>query len=719
MDERVQQIVANWNPERFDPLAVVADPDRQGEYIVIGGHHRLEAARRLELPSVPIRVLSGDVNDAGDRQRLSNEAILSNYGVAENTVREQARAAGRLAASGMSTKDIAANMRIRPSAAERLLWLDQLPPGILEMAMVQPELVPAAGELGRAMSKHGMSDETVGGLFRAWQRDFQESGRMPGQFVIRQQIDDLAKAARGPEGEQAGFGGLEGFGGDVAITQFQQELATAQDQQRHRRGMQQRLTSCETLAGELGVDIDALRAAAGTTLDTLTQEEAARAQRVLALHRAEATGAVTEEPTPDAVSDAELEPPEAAPSLAPDVGGEWGRQPAMLPTDRTEQLFEAGAGGYMAESPEVQEWRDDQGQADDNRPLPGQIDMLTGEVVGEPQATDAGPGAQDPPAASQETAAVTAEVKELTETIQREATDVQGEAAALGGQGGQIERTATEALEHAERAGRLAEEAQALWEHSQALSAGEAPGPGPAPKREQPQGPKPDDGDNRPRDPRPAADTPPLSTAQETPQETPHDTARAKAKDAAWYAQQAQERAAEARAESLQAKAALERLNGQWEALQQMQAAAAAKAESIDQDPHNLSQAETYVQSSGEALDAARPHISAANAIVVSALYLTDRVSRETGSRSESVAALMGQMRSSTRERLTGRSSATGAPEAAEDRMPVSTGGGRGGRGLDPKGASAGVRVRIEQAPRPRSPKDHRTRRSVAKELFG
>ena len=58
-DERVKEIVANWNPERFDPIAVVANPEHPGEYIVIGGHHRLEAVKRLDLPTVPVRVLSG------------------------------------------------------------------------------------------------------------------------------------------------------------------------------------------------------------------------------------------------------------------------------------------------------------------------------------------------------------------------------------------------------------------------------------------------------------------------------------------------------------------------------------------------------------------------------------------------------------------------------------------------------------------------------------
>ena len=183
-DDRVKEIVANWNPERFDPIAVVANPDRPGEYIVISGHHRLEAVKRLDLPAVPVRVLSGDIRDAGERQRLEREAVVSNFGVAESNLRERAAAAGRLADSGLSKREVAAQMRIKGSEADRLLWLRRLPPGIIERTMIQPELTPAAAELGRAMERHGLGEEAAGGLFTRWARDYDETGKVPGQYVL-------------------------------------------------------------------------------------------------------------------------------------------------------------------------------------------------------------------------------------------------------------------------------------------------------------------------------------------------------------------------------------------------------------------------------------------------------------------------------------------------------------------------------------------------------
>ena len=212
-EERVRQITSNWNPERFDPLSVVADPEKPGAYIVIGGHHRLEAVRRLGLEAVPVRVLAGDINVPGERRRLEREAMVSNFGVAETNLREKVNAAGRLADSGMDQGQVAREMRLRRGEAERLLWLRRLPPGMLERVMVHPELAPAAADLGRAVDRHGMGPETVQGLFTRWDREYEETGHIPGQYVLRQQLDGLAAANRGPEGEQTGFGGPGGVRG--------------------------------------------------------------------------------------------------------------------------------------------------------------------------------------------------------------------------------------------------------------------------------------------------------------------------------------------------------------------------------------------------------------------------------------------------------------------------------------------------------------------------
>ena len=183
-DDRVKEIVANWNPERFDPIAVVANPDRPGEYIVISGHHRLEAVKRLDLPAVPVRVLSGDIRDAGERQRLEREA-------------------GRLA----------------------------------------------------------------------------------------------------------------GFAGDATLGAFDAERKRAEDLETKIRGTRQRLTSCRSLADELGVSIEDVNKVAGSRLSELTEAQEKAVRDTIALHREQATG----EPTNPA--DLSSQPPDGALGDAEDGPG--------------------------------------------------------------------------------------------------------------------------------------------------------------------------------------------------------------------------------------------------------------------------------------------------------------------------------------------------------------------------------------------------------------
>ena len=375
-DERVRQIVDNWNPERFDPLSVVANPDAPGRYIVIGGHHRLEAVRRLDIEQVPVRALAGDIGDPEDRRRLEREAVISNFGVAESNLRERVNAAGRLADSGLDTAEVARDMRMKRNEAERLLWLRRLPPGVIERVMVQPELAVAAAELGRSMERHGMEAETVHGLFTRWTKDYEGSGQVPGQYVLRQQLDTLAEASRGPAGDQAGFAGLAGFGGDVTLAKFEQERQKAEDLQRTARGTQQRLTSCESLAAELGIDIEAVKQAAETKLDLLTAEQEASVRRTLTLHRAEVTG--------EAVEQASEAPRAEAPTPrmfdAPKGGGA-APPPEPAEAQETPEAVGQGPAAPRAEAPTLSMFDSPTGDSDPPPPEPAS--------ASEPQETGA------------------------------------------------------------------------------------------------------------------------------------------------------------------------------------------------------------------------------------------------------------------------------------------------------------------------------------------
>lgn len=277
--KRVQQIVDNWNPDRFDPIVVVSDG--QGGYIVLAGHHRLEAMRVKGESTIPGRLVDGDINSPDDRKRMMQEAVVSNFNIAESNFRERATAAQRLSDSGWNTTEIAANMRLkgRPEA-ERLLWLHAAGPVIMNRVTIQPELAPMGMELGRAIVERGFDPETAQGLFQRWVADYDETDRVPGVRSLRRQIDLLGEIDR-KQGSQGGM--LTGFEGDVVITEFDQNRRELTDVSETIIRNRARMTSCEALAVELGVDIKELQKAANTQNKYLTQQQESKARQVMGL----------------------------------------------------------------------------------------------------------------------------------------------------------------------------------------------------------------------------------------------------------------------------------------------------------------------------------------------------------------------------------------------------------------------------------------------------
>ena len=333
----VQVIVDNFDFERFDPIAVVADPDQPGRYIVIAGHHRLEAVKRLQtaapgsdFDAVPVRILSGDINDAEQRQALVNAALLSNYTVRGTNVREDARTVGTLRSGGMSIPEIAKQMSVNQSAVRRLLWLNEVPPTIIDRAVLQPELLPVVTQLGRAKADYGLTDEQIDGVFRRLIADYEETEKIPSERVIGGTLKLLAES-KGEAGTQAGM--LEGMGADVILAEYQRRAQRAEDLRNAQARLRSRLSSCEALALELGVDIEEIKQRANTRADELTAEQEAEVRRTLAAHSQEWGGQQVPAPDDPAPPDAparfddDLEPPPFVQS-GPDLFGGGDAPPA-------------------------------------------------------------------------------------------------------------------------------------------------------------------------------------------------------------------------------------------------------------------------------------------------------------------------------------------------------------------------------------------------------
>ena len=278
--EKVKQIVRNFDPERFEALWVVRNPDTSGGYIVIAGHHRLAAARELKLGKVPIRVLEGDAANAEDRKRLLHKADVSNYLVSNPGLIEQVNTVRRMHGQDYSDRDISDAIRKRPSEVEKLRYLAAMPPDTLFFVSVHKELRGIAETLGEAKTKGWIDDEAASHLYKRTQDQFDETRKVPSKNALRQQLLDAHEKAklRAAQPDR-----LAGFGENLVVAQVLDDAAVETKRQKDVADTTRRLTSCQLLAKDLGVSIDQVREAAQAKLDALdlTPAEVARARQVL------------------------------------------------------------------------------------------------------------------------------------------------------------------------------------------------------------------------------------------------------------------------------------------------------------------------------------------------------------------------------------------------------------------------------------------------------
>ena len=278
--EKVKQIVRNFDPERFEALWVVRNPDTSGGYIVIAGHHRLAAARELKLGKVPIRVLEGDAANAEDRKRLLHKADVSNYLVSNPGLIEQVNTVRRMHGQDYSDRDISDAIRKRPSEVEKLRYLAAMPPDTLYFVSVHKELRGIAETLGEAKTKGWIDDEAASHLYKRTQDQFEETRKVPSKNALRQQLLDAHEKAKSRAAQPDR---LAGFGENLVVAQVLDDAAVETKRQKDVADTTRSLTSCQLLAKDLGVSIDQVREAAQAKLDALdlTPAEVARARQVL------------------------------------------------------------------------------------------------------------------------------------------------------------------------------------------------------------------------------------------------------------------------------------------------------------------------------------------------------------------------------------------------------------------------------------------------------
>ena len=218
-EELVRGLVSTYDRQKLDPI-VYPDPENPGRYILTAGHHRLETVRRVGERTIPGRVAQVDAADPAALQVLKRDAVLSNFRTGRQTLRELVNAAGKLEETGMTAAEIAAGMRTHSKAEiERLLDLYRLGPAAVNRINAQPELTTAGQELGRAMRLYPdqYNPENVQALLDGFGSQLEESGKLPGQTTIRQQLKHVVTIARAQNVEQAGMLGAD-FEGDAVMS---------------------------------------------------------------------------------------------------------------------------------------------------------------------------------------------------------------------------------------------------------------------------------------------------------------------------------------------------------------------------------------------------------------------------------------------------------------------------------------------------------------------
>ncbi len=289
---KVRQLVQHWNPDEYDPIAVARDPEDPDRYVVIAGHHRLEALKQLEVPEFAVKVLEGDVNDPEERERLRTQADLSNYAISAPGLIEQVNTVRRLRRLGWDDGRITDRMRLtRRSQLDDLGYLTHVPPDVLYSIAQHRQMAPIAAEIGRGAEKYDLSDETASQLYKQILAGFETTGKVPNRYAVREKLVAARERAqtRAAQPER-----LEGFGEDLVTAQFADDVRAEHARRKAYSETRRNLTSCQVLADELGVDIAEVQAAANTRLETLTPSEEQRAREIIT------APAPTPAPTPPA-----------------------------------------------------------------------------------------------------------------------------------------------------------------------------------------------------------------------------------------------------------------------------------------------------------------------------------------------------------------------------------------------------------------------------------
>jgi len=221
VEDKVQRIIANWDPKRVDALKVKANGDHT--FTVLSGHNRREAMRRMiadgTIPNeVPMQVVSGTDSE------LRLIALGSNDSIALKPTEEGEKIALKMEVSGQSLDEVASGEIYGAAKAKRYYDLRSLPDDLKEQVDAsRPRIsVEKAAAIGRAIREGNLSSGEAQILFKKTV-DGKFSEAMVDEFIV---ANARRRALEGAPTQQGGMFGADVDLGDTGMAETIERLET-------------------------------------------------------------------------------------------------------------------------------------------------------------------------------------------------------------------------------------------------------------------------------------------------------------------------------------------------------------------------------------------------------------------------------------------------------------------------------------------------------------
>ncbi len=306
--DRVARIRDNFEPERFEAISVVLDPD-SGRHVVVAGHHRLQAARELGLESVPARVVTGDLATDAGRAAVQREAILSNFLVAPNNIREQGRAFRLLQDGGLSAADIGKQTGQTEGRVQKAIDIELAGRQIQERVLANAQLTDIAAEVGSAVRRHGITQDEAFALFDTMTHAG-DGTTLPSATAVRTQLDKFAPEIAQGELVLELSGTFEGMGRTPLLEAIHRSAEIRTELERSINRLHRDLKALERIGEQFGEDVSSLTGRLRAELVDVQQRLVTVDDEVVAVIRGEnlANRAGTSSEALDAADDVTIDP---------------------------------------------------------------------------------------------------------------------------------------------------------------------------------------------------------------------------------------------------------------------------------------------------------------------------------------------------------------------------------------------------------------------------